>query len=490
MSKANQPTALHPGTRAEKPDPLRPRYHFLPPANWMNDPCGLIQWNGRYHMFYQYNPDGAYHDAIHWGHAVSDDLVHWEDLPIALAPSPGGPDKDGCWSGCAVDDDGVPTLVYTGVFPQTVCIATSSDAMVTWQKFEGNPVIDSPPYDVRYDTGGHFRDPYVWRESGVWYLAIGSKIRDVGGMVLLYRSHDLINWEYLHPLMVGDVHKGDPFCTGTMWECPNLLCFGDQHVLLISLQATPIDHLYTVYHTGTCCEQKFESKVQGILVHGGSFYAPQAVQLADDRWVLWGWLKEARAQGMCEWAGWAGVMSLPLRVMPLPDRTVAVRPVEELQTLRREHWQYEDLTVEREPAQLLSDVKGQRLEVMAEFSFEGEAVFGLRLRCSPDGQEQTRIVYRAAEGQLVVERDASSVSPDVERNDCTAPLQLAPGSPLKLHVFLDHSVIEIFADDGRTCLASRIYPLRPDSLGVGFFAREGSVKMDSSDIWRLDSIWT
>ena len=105
----------------------RPAYHFVPPSNWMNDPNGLIHWRGQYHLFYQYNPNGAFHGTIHWGHAVSDDLVHWRDLPIALEPTPDGPDKDGVYSGCAVDRDGVPTLMYTGVRPQVQCIAEPVD---------------------------------------------------------------------------------------------------------------------------------------------------------------------------------------------------------------------------------------------------------------------------------------------------------------------------------------------------------------------------
>ena len=104
-------------------DMHRPRYHFLPPANWMNDPNGLIQWQGKVHMFYQHNPDAPFWALMHWGHAVSEDGVHWTHLPIALAPTSGGPDKDGCFSGCAVDNDGVPTLVYTGVRPECQCIA-------------------------------------------------------------------------------------------------------------------------------------------------------------------------------------------------------------------------------------------------------------------------------------------------------------------------------------------------------------------------------
>jgi beta-fructofuranosidase len=455
----------------------------------MNDPCGLIQWQGSYHMFYQYNPHGAFHGTMHWGHAVSDDLVHWEDLPIALAPSPGGPDKDGCWTGCAVDREGVPTLVYSGVFPQTVCLATGSDDLVGWEKYAGNPVIETPPYDLRRATEGQFRDPYVWWEDGAWYLVIGSRIRDVGGMLLLYRSEDLVAWEFLHPLLVGDVGRREPFWTGTMWECPNLLEFGEKRVLLISVQATPVEPLHTVYYTGPHREQGFEPEAQGILVHGGSFYAPQVMRLDGGRCVLWGWLREARPQRICERAGWAGVMSLPLRVSMLPEGELGLRPVEELRALRREHWRYEGLAIEREPAGFLSDVKGESLEMVAEFSCEGEAEFGLRLRCSPDGQEQTRIVYRSTERELVIERDASSVSPDVERGDRAAPVKLAHADALKLHVFLDHSVIEVFVNDGRACLASRVYPMRSDSLGVGLFAREGSVEVTSLDIWTLGSIW-
>ena len=156
-------------------DHQRPRYHFLPPANWLNDPNGLIQWNGHYHMFYQYNPNGPFHGTIHWGHAISDDLVHWEHLPIALAPTPGGPDEDGCWSGCAVDDDGVPTLIYSGPAgrAQRACLATSADGLLTWQKYPGNPIIPAPP------PGMHlvgFRDHSVWREDDGWYQLIGAGI--------------------------------------------------------------------------------------------------------------------------------------------------------------------------------------------------------------------------------------------------------------------------------------------------------------------------
>jgi len=148
----------------------RPLNHFQPESNWMSDPNGLMQWRGQYHLFYQHHPHSPLWGPMHWGHAASHDLVHWTHLPIALAPTPDGPDADGCWSGCAVDHDGVPTLVYTGVrstdgrpYRESVCLATSADELQTWTKYAGNPVIPASPEGL--EVLG-FRDPCVWREGG------------------------------------------------------------------------------------------------------------------------------------------------------------------------------------------------------------------------------------------------------------------------------------------------------------------------------------
>ncbi len=197
-------------------DPLRPEYHLLPPHNWMNDPNGPIWWKGKYHLFYQLNPHAAVWGDMHWGHAVSTDMVHWHHQPIALAPTPGGPDSEGCFSGSAVVMDGVPTFIYTGVqnappesvtlrdgndkLRETQLLATAQDDnLLHWKKLE-DPIIASPPSGMAV-TG--FRDPCLWRESGTWYLGLGSGERGKGGCVLLYRSQDLRHWTYLHKLAEG-----------------------------------------------------------------------------------------------------------------------------------------------------------------------------------------------------------------------------------------------------------------------------------------------
>src|SRR5208282_5358517 len=157
---AGQVTA--PSAQQLAADPQRPQYHFLPKANWVNDPNGPIFWKGYYHLFYQYSSTVFPQGPKLWGHARSRNMVHWEHLPMALVPTPGGPDKDGCWSGSAFLNDRVPTLVYTGVFPQVQCLATSDDDMITWRKFTGNPVV-APPLPSLAVTG--FRDPSIWKEG-------------------------------------------------------------------------------------------------------------------------------------------------------------------------------------------------------------------------------------------------------------------------------------------------------------------------------------
>lgn len=485
------PLSAAPGLLAMPPrnlltsDLQRPGYHFLPPANWMNDPNGLIQWDGALHMFYQYNPLGPWHERIHWGHAVSEDLVHWRDLPIALAPRAGEQDADGCWSGCAVGNHGIPTLIYTGVFPQVVNLATSRDGLISWEKHPANPVISGPPPELGPQAGGHLRDPFVWREDGEWRMVIGCKQEDAGGVILGYRSPDLVQWEYTGPLLAGDQTSDDPAWGGTMWECPNLLQFGEQRALILSPQATPTDHLEPVYHVGRYAGDRLESETRGVLVHGRYFYAPQVVHLNDGRYVTWGWLKEGRSDAACLAAGWNGVMSLPLAVRMRDSSALALEPVEELRMLRHRHWQLGPLSLQDGQVRLLPGVEGSRLEIVAEVELSEDAEIAILIGCSPDMEEQTAIRCGGPGRALVIERSRSSRSDQVQRWPTIAPLGSTDGA--RLHIFLDHSVVEVFADQGRTVLATRIYPARQDSIHVGVRGLGRTCDIRALDIWTLNS---
>jgi len=462
-------------------DPHRPRYHFLPRAHWMNDPNGPIFWNGEYHMFYQHNPNGAFWGTMHWGHAVSRDLVHWKHLPIALAPTPRGPDKNGVFTGCAVINKGVPTLVYTGVSPEVQCLATSDDAMIEWKKHPQNPVIASPPEGLEV-TG--FRDPCVWWEDDLWHMVIGSGFKGVGGMALLYTSEDLVKWTYHHPLVVGKMDpqaRGDnPVATGEMWECPDFFPLGSKHVLIVSTQGT------TRYFVGTYAERKFHPEREG-QIDFGAYYAPKSMLDANGRRILWGWIQERRGDAAQRRAGWSGVLSLP-RVPSLDtDGTLRMDPVPELGALRGRSHRFRDLRVTPIEPALLQGVSGDGLEIAAEFAPGDAEEIGLRVRSSPDLSEQTLILYDRKNRHLKVDQEKSSLSPEEVRGVTSGLFELAAGETLKLRVFLDGSVVEVFAN-GRACLTDRVYPTRADSLSLGLVTRGGSARHLHLDVWQMRAI--
>jgi len=209
-------------------DSLRPIYHVTAASRLIGDPNGPVYFAGEYHVFFQHFPfwgDSSTFRPV-WGHAVSPDMVHWRHLPIALAPTPGSYDGEGIASGCCVIDKGVPTIVYTGVGPQSQCLAISDDSLRTWRKYLSNPVIPSPP--ALDSLGDGFRDPFVWKEGDKWRLLAGSAFRGQGGTVLLYQSNDLRKWEFLGPLCVGMGKR----CI--QWECPNFFSLNGRHILVVS----------------------------------------------------------------------------------------------------------------------------------------------------------------------------------------------------------------------------------------------------------------
>ncbi len=441
----------------------------------MNDPNGLIQWRDQFHLFYQYNPDGPAWGNIHWGHAVSDDLVHWTDLPIALAPTEGGPDKDGCWSGCAVNQDGVPTLLYTGVFPEVQCLATGADDLVSWQKHPASPVVAAPPPHL--DVVG-FRDPCVWQNDGSWHMVLGTGLKDVGGAALLYRSPDLVHWDYVNPVLVGDRHS-----TGEMWECPSFFRLGDKYVLLVSI----FPRLGTYYFVGSFDGARLVPEHQGSLDLGAYFFAPQTFLDSQGRRLMLGWIWEGRSDEAQQRAGWAGIQSVPRQLLLRADGTLGIEPVPELGILREDLYRVSNLVIPPDSSYVLN-IQGNSLEIIAELD-PGEAEeCGIKVCCSPDGVEQTRIIYQRGTHRIAVDRSQASLDDHVDRDTQSGPLALAQGETLRLHIFLDRSVIEVFAN-GRCCLTSRIYPSRADSVGVELFAHGRSARLQALQIWTMRSIW-
>lgn len=467
-------------------DPHRPRYHYLPPAYWMNDPNGLLQWNGQYHLFYQHNPNAAVHADMHWGHAVSPDLIHWTDLPIALAPTPGSWDEAGCFSGCGINNNGVPTLMYTGVRGetyeiQTQGIVTSRDEnLITWEQHPANPVISEVPPEARQTRD--FRDPFVWREDDGWYCLLASRIEGIGGTLFLYRSPDLVHWEYLHPFLTGRMEQ-----TGRTWECPNFFPLGDRHVLILSAHINPGITATVFYFIGDYVDHRFVPEFQGIL-DAGTFYAPLTMQDDQGRRLMWGWLREGRPVDAQRESGWSGVQSIPRVLTLTPNHHLSMQPVPELEQLRGTHHRSADIALSRLNGDVRLSASGTALDIVAEFEPGSTGLLGVRVLTSPDSSEQTSILYDVPTQRLIVYRDKSSLARATDKFAHAAPHPLAPGENLKLRILLDGSVIEVIGND-RTSITSRVYTTRTDSTGLYLTAQNSDGYLRSLDAWEMRSIW-
>ena len=460
-------------------DDAFPHYHFRPPANWINDPNGVVQWNGRYHLFYQHNPNGALWGNPHWGHAVSDDLVHWQQLPLALSPTEGEFDEFGCFSGCLVDNDGIPTIIYTGCqaeptngmpFTQHANVAFGSDDLVTWRKYKHNPVIRA---SADYQNLVGFRDHCVWREGGEWLQLIGSGIKGAGGILFLYRSADLLNWEYLHPFWQLEQPCFGKMQFGAMWECPQLLHFGNCHVIVISI-SDELAMAQTVYVIGRYDNHYFHPNQAYVLDYGNRyFYAPQATVDANGRTLMWGWIPEGRPDNAAIAAGWSGVLSLPRVVTMGDDNRLHFAPAAELRALR----------VKLYLADQLDDVQSDHYEIEAEFAPQER--IAIHIRVAADGRERTTIFYDPQRGNLGIDRHQSCR--DAHGYDLSlleGDVALSAEGRLHLHIYVDASVIEVFANKVAV-ITGRIYP-HADSLGIELEATEQAVCY--FNLWTLKGV--
>jgi beta-fructofuranosidase len=457
----------------------RPLFHFLPPRNWMNDPNGLIYWQGKYHLFYQFNPYGALWGFIHWGHASSSDLIHWTDHPIALTPDPDSGDENGCFSGCMVVDQNTPTAVYTGFvnFVDTpVMIAKAEDPdLIRWQKSPHNPVIQTKPSIVG-DTD--FRDPYVWREGGIWKAVIGAGLRDGSGAVLLYESEDLKTWEYR-----GVLFQDDAIETVRMWECPNFFQLGDQYVLLVSLFPN-IQGVY--YYVGDYDGQRFDPKQEGWLDSGGIFYAPQVRCFDEERVLMFAWLLEGRSDEAIDDAGWAGVQALP-RVLSLDeDLRLVSQPLAEVNQLRRAAVISKNIAIRKGEHHLL-EVSGRQMEIHAEV-VRSEGLFELHVLATSDGSETTVIGCDFSQGECFLDTTKSSLSEDVKTAVQRLSIPGGLGDLVDLHVFVDGSVVEVWINHAYS-LTGRAYPTREDAVEVGLSANLDEIQVRRLEVWPLEAVW-
>ncbi len=468
-------------------DPHHPRYHFVSPENRLNDPNGLCFWQGRWHMFYQgYPPEDP---RQHWGHVISDDLIHWRDLPYAIYPNP----ERACFSGSSMVEEGRVIAMYHGTTVGSMVAVSSDPLLLNWEKVTGKAVIPHAP-GLPYNIF----DPCIWKKDGVYYaLTAGTLPNGPGGQRVraefLHRSKDLAKWEYMHPFLEDDRYG----IIGDDGACPYFWPIGDRLIMLHYSHTSGGKYLLGDYDTQ---RHKFVVTYGSDFNFGpsgpGGVHAPSACPDGKGGVIAIFNMNPAKPT-----QGWNKIMSLPRRLTMIGKDELGIEPAGDVESLRANHQRVAGRTLPANEEVVLENIRGNSMEIIAEIDPKGASMVELNVLRSAGAEEVTRITFlrergyrdrtrkRPLPGVISLDNTCSSILPDVRtRSPETAQVALEKGEPLKLRVFIDKTIVEVFAN-GKQCVALRVYPGREDSIGVSLRAQGQEAKLRSLDAWRMKSIY-
>ncbi|MCI1984577.1 MAG: glycoside hydrolase family 32 protein [Bifidobacteriaceae bacterium] len=450
---------------------MRQRYHFMGPCGWINDPNGLIYYKGQYHLFYQFNPYSAFWSQMYWGHAVSEDMLHWKQLPPALAPSESydAHPQGGCFSGSAIEKDGRLYLVYTGAanlgkgLEQTQNIAVSSDG-IHFEKYEGNPVVTAPE-GVAIDS---FRDPKVWEHNGRYYFVCAAQ-REGRAQALLYRSDDLLHWEFFNVLLES---RGE---WGYMWECPDFFQLGDKWVFLCSpMGAGERTTVYFVgdfdYGTG-----KFTYTSTGEVDWGLDLYAPQTFLDHQGRRLMFGWANEWEwMRYWKDWGptfreGWCGSFSLPREISLGEDDMLIFSPIAELNQLRETPTLVNSMKIDPGRARSVKAGDGVAFELSFSLDLEASESSSVLLSLRKGAGRELTCIFDLEHAEVRIDRNNAD---GWGKGVSSSPLSLRGEPLLDVRVYSDQSSVELFVGNGTNVHSMNVFAPSTQN-GIEIAARDG-----------------
>lgn len=459
---------------------MRQSWHFMPPVGWMNDPNGLIYFRRQYHVFYQFNPYDGFWGMMHWGHAVSDDLVHWEYLPVALAPDQTYDEhpKGGCFSGSAIEHDGKLFLIYTGTFnegngfEQVQCVAWSEDG-IHFKKYGGNPVITAPE---GYEPA-NFRDPKVFKHGDTFYVVVGAK-RNGFAQALLYKSEDMLHWSFVNVLAES---RGE---LGYMWECPDFFVVDDEKYVLC-FSPMGLGERKTVYligdmdfKTGT-----FSHNVSGEIDWGFDYYAPQSFMDHKGRRLMiawanaWDWMPWWKDWGPTYKDGWCGALSVPREVKLLPNGTLSFVPVEEINSLHRNERNLGDIEVVGNGVQI-----GNGCAFDLQFEIDLEKTVGqVELSLRSGNGRAVQVVFDTDRALLQLDRNNAD---GWSKGRTKSPMPLKGRKHLDVRILGDTDSIELFAAGGTINHSINVFaPAEQDAISVS-----GNTILRNVRLWEISRV--
>ena len=448
-----------------------PAFHLAAPSGWINDPNGFCFALGQYHLFYQHYPYDAQWGPMHWGHAVSDDLIHWHHCPVALAPSEAY-DKDGCFSGSAIEHDGKLYLIYTGhvwlkepgnddAIREVQCLAVSKDGL----HFEKQGVIIEPPEGVM-----HFRDPKVWEENGKFYLVLGARMPGDRAQILKYASEDLRTWTLMGPVL--SAPEGEAF----MYECPDVFPLDGKYVAALSPMGlkpqgiernNPSINSYVVAAAG----EGFDPSQLKEIDHGHDFYASQSMLAPDGRRIMVAWLSMWKLPFASYKDNWCGMLTLP-RELSLKDGKLIQKPVREVQSLYKKEKSLGSIEVTNGVSTLCETFKRCRLTLKVTAGASAEC-YGLRL-----GNALSLYVDRQHGELTLLRMEEGFFAP--------RSMQLESVRDLDLEIFIDKSAIEVFVNGGEATFTTAFYCEERSTLTL--FATNGTAAFKEVTLTALNNV--
>lgn len=460
---------------------LKPLFHLIPRTGWMNDPNGFSYYNGMYHMFYQYYPYDTCWGPMHWGHAISKDLLTWENLPVALAPDSSA-DSFGCFSGSAIEtEDGKHMIMYTGVVKnelenggfeeiQQQCIAIGDG--VDYEKIDINPVIKTEdlPEGCRPCD---FRDPKMWKENGKYYVVLGSKTKDMDGQLLKYSSEDGIHWKYEGIILKNNKRYG------LMWECPDYFPLDGKQVVVASPQDMLPEELEFHNGNGTVCiigsideNGNFHEENSQAVDYGIDFYAPQTIELQDGRRVMIGWLQNWDTVPIRrDDFPWFGQLSIP-REVHIKDGRLFQNPIREIENYYTNRIERQGVVISDECS--LSGIEGRVIDMTIKIAPERDSYKKFEIRFADNGKSYSTITFDAEESIVKIDRKHSgSRRAIVHQRRCSVRHN---DGEIKFRLLMDRYSVELFINDGEQVMSMAIFTdYKADGIS---FKANGKVKMD------------
>lgn len=454
----------------------RPLAHFTAPKGWINDPNGLIYFNDKYHLFYQHNPFGTGWDKMHWGHAISEDLIHWEHLPIALKPDTPYDDSSfgGCYSGSAIEHEGKMALFYTGCIKkddkeyQTQNLAFSNDG-ISFIKYENNPIIAFPPDGY----SNQFRDPKVWKHNDLWYMVLGCSIQNKG-CVLLYISNDFYKWEFRKVLLFAEADQGD------MWECPDFFEIDGKFVLTVSVMNSAAYQNMWFIGDFDYSTEVFEVKNFGEIDYGKDFYAPQSFLNKHAERILFAWAdSRALKSGLTKDVfskidNWCGSLCIP-RKLSVYNGCLSQQLVDELVCNKELLYNANALLAQGE----FINVEFQNDLLLIELEIEKTAAHDVfELVLTFDNTQIVPITINFSMQNIAIDLDKTKHCQGIKQGG------FSNCSKIDIQLLVDKTSIELFADNGTCCFSCNIFRETPE-IHMLLASIDGNTNIKSCAVYKI-----